>query len=225
MVLPFNPIWISATVAALLCANYVLLRNKLHFMLDCAFLLFLGTFLIIGRPGPHTAYTGKILLDMLLVLLSFATMRLVLRPELPALVKKSLPAVRRALILASLILVTATWSMVLLSPRPLIRASGVGLRHDLYTIGTALEKYASDHRGRYPAHLAELAPVYMEEPPSLAYSRLTDREKEFYAKRHHVQFDYAYEVDGSAGAYTLSAGPDGLGSGPLVYTSKEGLIE
>jgi len=97
MVLPFSTPWLVATLCALIVINFRLLQNKLYFIVDCGFIAFLGS-LILGRTqGPYSSYTGKIALDIVLLLLCFATMRLMLRQELYDIFKKILPPRRRLL--------------------------------------------------------------------------------------------------------------------------------
>ena len=224
MVLPFSTPWLIATLCALVFVNYKLLRNKYHFMIDCAFVLLLGSFFVNRNGGPGSPYTAKQVLDLLLLFLTFATMRILFRQELYDLFKKTLPHRRRCLILACIAFLIVTWAMVIRNPRPVLLSTGTLVRSNLKNLGSALEMYATDHQGAYPSTLKELSPEYLKNV-SRTDQELTEKERKFYEKKFGLTLDYGYEVDNRAQVYTITCNGDITSYHPHMYTSKEGLVE
>jgi hypothetical protein len=224
MVLPFSTPWLVITLCALIAINYKLLHNKLYFMVDCAFMAFLGSLIIAKASVAYSSYTAKIVLDIILLMLCFATMRILLRRELYDIFRKTLSFRRRMLALACVIFLAITWLIILQSPRPFVLPNLTATKSNLKNMGTALEMYSTDHKGAYPATLDELTPNYLKTIP-LTNIELSDSEKEYYEKKYNLDFSYTYEVDNNAKAYTISCQPVQFSSGPLIYTSREGLME
>lgn len=193
-------------------------------MIDCAVLAFLGTFVALRLPEGPFPYTAGLVLDMLLFLLAFATMRLMVRQELYDIFKRPLPLKRRLWILACLAFLVSTWVAVLESPRPIVLPSGSYARSVLKNVGTALEMYSADHGGAYPARLEELKPRYLKQFPGPC-TTLSEKEIKFYEKDYGPYLGYTYAVDGEARTYTVTCRGNRIDPSGLMYTSTEGLVE
>jgi hypothetical protein len=186
-----------------------------------------------ARSGCFSIYIGKVILDTLLILLSFATLRLLVRQELRDFFRRSLPAWRRWAIVACVLILAATWHTVISRPRPVVFPNQLSVKSCLKNLGTALEMYSTDHNGAYPERLEEVTPLYVRAIPKLAQNKLTPREKAFYAGKYgkyNVDLEFSYEVNSSRTDYTityhtLSYEDNYKSTTPIRYTPGQGLVE
>jgi len=221
-------VWIKGIIVLLLALNYMLLYNKLYFIVDCAFVVVLGIFSLLDSGERHSYYVAKPMLDTFYLLLIFASMRVVNRLELRHLFSGAVALRAKMLVLTSFFLAAMLWYASCALPAPLMLSGLTAMKSNLKNMGTALEMYSADHKGLYPEKLEQLTPDYLKTLPSIAYNIEAGREK-YYQDKYGQSLSYAYEVDNITFNYTIAVGfPGTYGSNRksvLRYTSREGLAE
>jgi len=210
--LPWDPSWCLFLVVILLGINYLLLYNKYHFVVEVAMVILTG--LVLG--GPQASFN---LLRSLLLLLFFATVRLLRRHDF-----REIVTFKRPLLAASFFLVLMLWYGVA-AMRPLLVTNCVASRQPLIDMATALEMYASDHGGTYPLEMKDTVPRYIREIPGVA-QEMGEKDRAFYEKKYDLLLTLAYEVSSDRKEYTMTlrpwphrAGEDGN----YLYNSRVGL--
>jgi len=228
VILPVDPVWIKSIIVLLLVLNYMLLYNKLYFIVDCAFVVIFGIFSLMDSGNRNSYYMAKPVLDTFYVLLIFASMRVLNRMELRHLFSRAVALKAKLLVLTSFFLAALLWYASCALPAPLMLSGLTAMKSNLKNIGTALEMYSSDHKGRYPEKLDYLTPDYLKTLPPIGYN-IDPRTDKYYEDRYGQDLSYAYEVDNITFNYTITVGFPGIKdknrSTVLRYTSRDGLVE
>jgi|GEM_PF-1855602 len=225
--LPVDPVWIYGAVALLLVMNYLLLHNKLYFIIDCAFVLFLAiiTFRFTGDINSYSIV--KPMVDTFYILLVFASMRLLNRVEFRQALTSAAAFHRKIPLLVSFLTVLLLWLAVIAIPKPLMLNNEGVLRANMIEISNAVERYSLDHTGHFPERLEQLIPKYIRELPAIGHNcdPMTER---YYSKRRGIYLGYGYRVDNYSGKnYTLSlhVGGSGWNASRLTFTHDKGFAE
>ncbi|MHC9542416.1 MAG: hypothetical protein AB9903_23135 [Vulcanimicrobiota bacterium] len=220
--------WIKGIIVLLLALNYMLLYNKLYFIVDCAFVVVLGIFSLLDIGERHSYYVAKPMLDTFYLLLIFTSMRVVNRLELRHLFSRAVALRAKMMVLTSFFLAALLWYASCALPAPLMLSGLTTMKSNLKNMGTALEMYSADHKGLYPEKLEQLTPDYLKTLPSITYNIEAGKEK-YYQDKYGQSLSYAYEVDNITFNYTIAVGfPNYNNSNQrsvLRYTSQEGLTE
>lgn len=218
--------WIKGLIALLLAVNYMLLYNKLYFMVDCAFVVILGIFSLLDTGDKYSFYMAKPMLDTFYLLLIFTSIRTLNRLELRHILSRNVAVKGKLFALTCLFTAALLWYARAVLPAPLMLSSMTTLHSNLKNIGTALEMYSTDHKGLYPKKLDELTPDYLKQIPPLGY--WTDsRSQKYYEEKYGGSFSYSYELDNSALRYTITVGLPGNDARRhlIRYTSEDGLLD
>ena len=101
-------------------------------------------------------------------------------------------------------------------PMELDNGCSIVCKSNLKNLGTALEDYAVDHEGRYPAKLEELQPDYLKKIPSCIPQDASEFGKEIYAGLGVKFEDYEYEAQTEPDGYLISC-PTGVHTTPTGY--------
>ncbi|MHC9539778.1 MAG: hypothetical protein AB9903_09665 [Vulcanimicrobiota bacterium] len=215
--LPYDLTWFILATVLLLVINYLLLYNKRYFAVEGAMVILAGTASLAAHPSIIRFH----LINSVVMLLVFATVRLLRRHDLSELL-----TARHLPLAFSFIVVTAIWYFVTIS-RPLLVTNCVAETRPMLNMGTALEEYASDHGGKYPRELKETVPEYTKQIPRTA-PYLNDRDRAYYEKTYNLKLTIQYEVSSSQDAYTMSMRPWPFPSskskdGTYYYNSRSGL--
>ncbi|MGV8120331.1 MAG: hypothetical protein AB2L14_11270 [Candidatus Xenobiia bacterium LiM19] len=224
--LPVDPVWICGAVALLLVVNYLLLHNKLYFIIDCAFVLFLAiiTFHFTGDINSYSIV--KPMVDTFYILLVFASMRLLNRVEFRQALTSTAAFYRKIPLLVSFLTVLLIWYAVITIPKPLMLNNEDVLRANIVVISKALERYSLDHAKHFPERLEQLIPKYIRELPAIGHNcdPMTER---YYSKRHGISLYYNYAVDIGGKNYTLSlhVGGSGWNASRLTFTHDKGFAD
>ncbi|MGV8120333.1 MAG: hypothetical protein AB2L14_11280 [Candidatus Xenobiia bacterium LiM19] len=220
--------WIKSIIVLLLAVNYMLLHNKLYFIVDCAFVVVLGIFSLLDSGERHSYYVAKPMLDTFYLLLIFTSMRVLNRLELRHLFSRAVALKAKMLVLTSFFMAAMLWYASCALPAPLMLSGLTTIKSNLKNMGTALEMYSADHKGLYPEKLEQLTPGYLKTLPPIAYNVKAGTEK-YYQDKYGQSLSYAYEVDNTTFNYTVEVGFPGYYSSShksvLRYTSREGLAE
>ena len=214
---PYDAAWFILATVLLLVINYLLLYNKRYFVVEGAMVILAG----IASLAAHPSIIRFHLINSVVMLLVFATVRLLRRHDLSELL-----TARRLTIGLSFIVVTAIWYFVAVS-RPVLVTNCVTGPRPMLTMGTALELYASDHGGKYPRELKETVPGYIKQIPETA-AYLNEKDRAYYEKTYNLKLTIQYEVSSSQDVYTMSMRPWPFPSsrsedGTYYYNSRNGI--